>query len=232
MSDSGVISNIVEIKNSTFGNNGYNCLEIGLQGDVLPKEITIENCQFTGTFSNNAISIFGTQNDALITIKNCTFANVSNVLRISNRSNAKNVKIIFDGCSVTKWETTPEYAGMILCQDYTSTAAKVDENCLFGNDENLVPKIAIAIKNCTGPNGPISFESEESVIGTKDASTQLLYVYRDKGSPKLLEYNDNNLLCFPMLVCGDLPDPIPSRIVATAEPVSGIPDNPPLIPGF
>ena len=86
----------VIFKDMTFdSSNVYNGIEIGLSNSAatLPKNIIFENCKFTGTFSNNAILIFATQDNAIITLSNCQFDKVSNVLRLSNRTNAKNVTV-------------------------------------------------------------------------------------------------------------------------------------------
>ena len=47
----------------------------------------VENLDFNATLSNNAILIFGTQNNAYIQIKNCHFSDVSNCVRLSNKIN-------------------------------------------------------------------------------------------------------------------------------------------------
>lgn len=186
--------NNIIIENATFNNTGYNCLEIGLGGTILPNNVTIQNCNFSGTFSNNAISIFGTQNNAEINIIGCHFTSVSNVLRLSNRGNATGVTVTFKDCIIEKWETNPNYAGMILCQDYTSTKSKVDTNNLFAPN-----KISITIIDCDGPNGAIYFDNDhpETVSGSKDTN-QLIYVYRDKASPKLLDYDVEK---YPTIIC-------------------------------
>lgn len=52
----------------------YNGIEIGLASNsVLPKNILFDNCKFQGEFSNNAILVFGTQDNAIITLNNCYF---------------------------------------------------------------------------------------------------------------------------------------------------------------
>lgn len=145
---------------------GYNALEIGLSATECPKRIDIENCNFEGTMSNNAILIFGTADNAVINIKNCHFATVSNCLRLSNKLNAKNVVVNVTDCSVDQWETTPEYAGFLLCQDYTSgSAEKEKENNLFGDG-----KITVNFTNLMYKGKKVTDES----------SMQVTYVYGNK----------------------------------------------------
>ena len=168
----------VEIKDMLFGDNfsGYNGIEIGLNGtNNLPEEIIIENCQFKGTLSNNAISIFETSDNATITIKNCTFDKVSNVIRLSNKTNATGVKVIIEGGKCSIWEQG-EYAGMIIMQDYTSTSAEeVTTNNLFSPE-----KLSIEINNFEGPNGMIEPAEKLSDIMCTHDNAQIAYVYADK----------------------------------------------------
>ena len=173
-------SKYVNIKNCTMlsDSNCYNAIEIGLNGEVLAKSILIDNCVFDGSCSNNAISIFGTENNVVININNCEFNNVSNVLRLSNRTNANNITINITNCKCNSWVTSPiEYTGMILCQDYTSTSASaVKENNLFAPS-----KITINICNFILPNGQkLSMpENMSDICGSKN-DNQILYVYADK----------------------------------------------------
>lgn len=173
-------SDEVVIDSSTFGQTGYNCIEIGLN-NTAPKKITISGIDFTGALTNNAISIFDTANDAIVEIKNCTFDSVSNAIRLSNRSNVKCTLNITD-CHVEKWETeNPTYAGMLLFQDYTSTTeeqSRTDNR--FGPD-----KITVNITNCThgSEKTKIVIPAEGSlkdICATGNATTQILYVYSGK----------------------------------------------------
>ena len=179
----------VSIKDATFDatSSAYNAIEIGLNSAVstLPKSVLIENCKFKGALSNNAILVFATQDNAVININNCAFENVSNVLRLSNRTNAKNITVNVTNCTVNKWEEKPEYAGFLICEDYTSTtAASAEENNLFGDG-----KITVNFINLVGPNGKVTAPSDMSTVcGSRDAN-QLVYVYRDKSG--LVPYNES-----------------------------------------
>ena len=153
----------------------YNCLEVSLSGNA-PKNVLIENVRFEGHFTNNAISVFATKEDAVVTIRNCHFADVSNVLRLSNKTNAK-CTFNIENCTVDKWETRDEYRGLVICQDYTSMGK-----------ENLFKKVTINITNVTGPNGKIVAKPMEEICGTKDEN-QLVYVYID-GHDSSEPYNE------------------------------------------
>ena len=159
----------VTIKGVTYDSTvtGYNALEIGLSAAECPKYINIEDCNFEGTMSNNAISIFGTANNAVINIKNCKFGTQSNVLRLSNKLNSNNVVVNVTDCSVKQWEETQkDYAGFLLCQDYTSESDdKEKENNLFGNG-----KITVNFTNLYHKG-----------VKVMDETNQVTYVYYNKG---------------------------------------------------
>jgi hypothetical protein len=147
--------------------SAYNGVDVGLTYG-LAKSVTIDNVDFDGHFVNNAISVYAMANNGVITISNCHFADVSNVLRLSNRTNCKyTVNLI--NCTFDKW-TTGEYSGMILLQDYTSTSAEQ------ANTDNQFAKININIQNCIGPNGKITPIDLSTVCGTK-LDTQLIYMW-------------------------------------------------------
>ena len=159
----------VNIKNNTFSANGYNSIEIGLKSGYAEK-ITIANCDFSSTCSNNAINIFATADNCVVNIENCHFAKVSNMLRISNQTNV-HCTINIKDCVVDAWETEEvEYTGAVLCQDSTTKG----EGNLFGDG-----KIKINFFNLTGPNGVVKGVLPEDVCGTKNEK-QLVYVYTDK----------------------------------------------------
>ena len=134
-------SDYIVFRDMTFNSNDvYNGIEIGLNSSKLPKYVLFDNCKFEGTFTNNPIMVFGTADDAIINIQNCSFDKVSNILRLSNKANTKCV-VNISNCSVNQLETNPEYTGAILCQDYTSKGEEVANN-LFSPE-----KITINFKN-------------------------------------------------------------------------------------
>ena len=165
----------VIFKDMTFdSSNVYNGIEIGLStsATTLPKNVIFENCKFTGTFSNNAILIFATQDNAIITLSNCQFDKVSNLLRLSNRTNAKNITVNVVNCSVAQWDTN-QYAGFLICQDYTSSASDVETNNLFGDN-----KINVNFINLMHKGSKVLPADISSVCGTGTVD-QVAYVYTD-----------------------------------------------------
>ena len=173
----------VSITDSTLNQTGYNAIEIGLNASVEPpKSVLIDGVKFNGALTNNAISIFGTADDAVVTISNCDFTQISNALRISNRTNTK-VTINLINCNFGTWESG-QYGGPILCQDYTSqNAGEVASANRFSPD-----KVTINMINCKHNGTPITFDDPATVCGTGDAN-QLLYVYADKGGG-LIAYDE------------------------------------------
>ena len=175
----------VVFKDMTFNsNNVYNGIEIGLNSEKLPKNILFENCKFEGTFLNNAILVFGTQNNATITLSNCSFDKLSNALRLSNKSNASGVTVNIINCSVNQWEeTNKEFGGFLICEDYTSDASSVDSNNLFGDG-----KITINFMNLIHKGEKVIYSNASRCCGTKDEN-QVVYVYADNVG--FVNYSEN-----------------------------------------
>lgn len=167
----------VTLTNVKFNDNvnGYNGFEIGLSSDALPKYVNIKDCDFGGKLTNNAILIFGTQDNAVINIENCHFGRISNALRISNKTNATNVTINVKNCSVDEWDTRKEWEGFMICEDYTSgTVALEQSNNLFASS-----KITVNFTNLTHKGEKI----------TADYKGQLCYVWYDNGNKKETDKN-------------------------------------------
>ena len=163
----------VEVTDSEIGQRGYNSFEIGLKNSA-PKHVVIEGVNFAGTLSNNAILIFAHQENAEILIKDCVFEECSNPLRISNRLNVP-ANITLENCSFKKWETnSPEYAGAILFQDYTSKTVKE------AVEANRFANLTVTMKNCTAPDGSvIKPENVAEVLGT--GANQIAYIFTKEG---------------------------------------------------
>lgn len=153
----------------------YNGIEIGLASNsVLPKNILFDNCKFQGEFSNNAILVFGTQDNAIITLNNCYFEKISNALRLSNKSNASGVVVNINNCTVDQWETRAPWQGFLICEDYTNkTEEEVNANNLFGDD-----KITVNFNNLVHAGVKINPADPASVCGTKNES-QVVMVCQD-----------------------------------------------------
>lgn len=153
----------------------YNGIEIGLASNsVLPKNILFDNCKFQGEFSNNAILVFGTQDNAIITLNNCYFEKISNALRLSNKSNASGVVVNINNCTVDQWETGAPWQGFLICEDYTNkTEEEVNANNLFGDG-----KITVNFNNLVHAGVKINPADPASVCGTKNES-QVVMVCQD-----------------------------------------------------
>lgn len=164
-------SDYIVFRDMTFNSNDvYNGIEIGLNSSKLPKYVLFDNCKFEGTFTNNPIIVFGTADDAIINIQNCSFDKVSNILRLSNKANTKCV-VNISNCSVNQLDTNPEYTGAILCQDYTSKGEEVANN-LFSPE-----KITINFKN-------FNVADKELVMPTNvqdlfEGPDKMIYLYND-----------------------------------------------------
>lgn len=153
----------------------YNGIEIGLASNsVLPKNILFDNCKFQGEFSNNAILVFGTQDNAIITLNNCYFEKINNALRLSNKSNASGVVVNINNCTVDQWETRAPWQGFLICEDYTNkTEEEVNANNLFGDG-----KITVNFNNLVHAGVKINPADPASVCGTKNES-QVVMVCQD-----------------------------------------------------
>ena len=153
----------------------YNGIEISLASNsVLPKNILFDNCKFQGEFSNNAILVFGTQDNAIITLNNCYFEKISNALRLSNKSNASGVVVNINNCTVDQWETRAPWQGFLICEDYTNkTEEEVNANNLFGDG-----KITVNFNNLVHAGVKINPADPASVCGTKNES-QVVMVCQD-----------------------------------------------------
>lgn len=170
-------SNYVTIKDLTFTESAscYNCIEVGLNGETLPKNVLIDSCTFKGNLSNVAILVFGTQDNAVININNCKFETVSNMLRLSNRTNAKNVVVNITNCDINKWDSDPQWVGGIIMQDYTSkTVEDYMNNNLFGDD-----KITINIVNCTHAGQKIVAGDPIEQFGSTNVEKQVAFIWSE-----------------------------------------------------
>ena len=176
-------SEYVKITKSSFAQTGYNAVEVGLQ--TAPKNVIIDGLDFTAPLSNNAILIFQHQDDAVITISNCHFADVSNAVRISNKLN-KRATVNIINCTVDKWDTRPEWAGFLIMQDYSSGSQEAEEtNNLFAPD-----KLTINFINVVGPDGKVIKPTNlAEVCGTSDAN-QIIYVWNSVGGT--IPYGDGS----------------------------------------
>lgn len=150
----------VIIRDCDFSQSGYNCVEVGLSATA-PKTVVIENCKF-GDLTNNAISVFSTQNNATITVKNCELGNISQLLRISNRDNVSHLTINVVNVNI-KGIDAGVNGQFLLGQDYTAaTADAAEADNRFGTD-----KVTVNLSNVT-------------IGGELVTDTGIFMVYRDK----------------------------------------------------
>lgn len=154
-----------------FNATAYNAIEIGLNS--LPTSVIIRNVVFDKPLANNAISVFGMQEGGTILIENCTFKDVSNCIRLSNKTNT-HYSVIVRNCTCAKHDNESEYAGIICMQDYTSkTAEDADTNKQFSliniEIENFVDFGEKLVQN----------EKLGLAYGVADKDKQAYYVYYD-----------------------------------------------------
>ena len=177
----------VRITDSIITASGYNAINIGDR--KAPKSVVIDNVQFLGDYRNNTISIYGTKDNAVVTISNCVFKKSSNPLRIFNETNTK-LTVNLINCVFEQWEeTTAEYAGPIICEDaFTKSEFTKEELATEEGKAAAIAKereynryspekVTINMINCTYKGKLIKFDDLASVAGTKDINTQLIYVY-------------------------------------------------------
>ena len=148
---------VVDIKNVTVDKDTettvYNMFE-GAQStnenydglrELNANKINIDNPSLT----HNVINVYTPADDAVITIKDSKFnlnANNSNVIRLANYLNAKNVVVNFENIEWTYEEGTPEgadwgYAGLALYQPSNNDHA-------LNGDYTEISTWTINVKNC------------------------------------------------------------------------------------
>lgn len=174
----------------------WNAIEVGLNST--PSNIDIENVTLKSA-KNNGILLFKTQDNAVINIKNVDFGEqVSNAIRISNYSNAKNVTINIEDCKVGRWDDGKEgapsypstlYAGFFIFEDYCqdhNTVEKAKEANLFGPD-----KIKIHIKNLTVGGLPYKPEDVTTLLGGGyEGGDRFGYISYDHANYTQIEYDE------------------------------------------
>ena len=174
----------------------WNAIEVGLNSS--PSNVDIENVTLKSA-KNNGILLFNTQDNAVINIKNVDFGEqVSNAIRISNHSNAKNVTINIEDCKVGRWDDGKEgapsypstlYAGFFIFEDYCqdhNTVEKAKEANLFGPD-----KIKIHIKNLTVGGKPYKPADVTTLLGGGyKGGDRFGYIFYDYANNTQIEYDE------------------------------------------
>ncbi|MDY2700425.1 MAG: hypothetical protein SOV61_12880, partial [Lachnospiraceae bacterium] len=149
----------VTIRDCDFSQTGYNCVEIGLS-KTAPRLVTIDNCTF-GDASNNSILVFATQNNAVINVTNCKFGRISDMIRLSNRTNATGIVLNIVNCEIEALDANKEWP-LVLCEDYL--AATGDE--VKAANRFAPEKITINIINTKVGGQLVTLPEDMSVMGT------------------------------------------------------------------
>ena len=143
--------------------SGYNCLEINLSQKNLAKKVVVEDCYF-GNMTNNAILIFGMQEDGEVIIRNCKFdlATGGEAVRISNSGNAKHFTVTCENCtykyvSPAHSPNNSKWLGFILFEDHNKT--EVLEKPFAGLTINM-KNIFRGTEKCVAPNIGANDESQ------------------------------------------------------------------------
>ena len=121
---------VVEVKGSEFKGKAYNSIAIGQT--VAPRKVTIEGVDFSGVITNNAISLFQWVDGAEMVIRNCHFAKVSNILRLGLATGGK-LTVKFIDCVVDEWDSAPDYAAAVCCQDPTDNFEEAVARNIFAD---------------------------------------------------------------------------------------------------
>lgn len=151
--------------------NAYNGLEIAKSKSV-PNSVTIDNVRFGGKLTNDGICIYGMEDGGVVTISNCYFKDLYNIIKICNRTNTTWTLNLIN-CVCDKWEVG-EYGGAIHLHDTISTSVEeADELNMFSN-------LTINIQNLTKPDGTklVKPENIADICGTHN-SNQIIYMWDD-----------------------------------------------------
>ena len=176
----------VTIKDCEFNTSGiYNTIYIDNTPNL--NSVLIDNVAFNTANRNNAITVGSTLPNAMINIEKCTFNEVSNAVRLFNRTNATGVSLSVKDCTCHKWETTPQYAGFFIFEDLSATADAAIANNVFGPS-----KVTVTCDNVTGPHGKLMFASpiDGAYQGSTANPNQAYYVYYHKGG--MIPYGDGS----------------------------------------
>lgn len=134
---------------------------------VIMKNVVCENPDLT----HNVMNIYTPADDAYIEISNCSFdinVDTTNVLRLSNIGNAKNVRVVFNNVdwtyeNVNATDEDFKYAGLVLFQAYGA-----DQSAQ--GDLSALKTWKFVFKNCRYDGKKVS----ENKLGAHD---QVLYTY-------------------------------------------------------
>ena len=156
----------VTINGVDYRQTGYNAIEVGL--NTQPKSVIIDSVDVDVAMSNNAFNIFGCQKDGVVTISNCHVKQCSNPIRVSNVLNVPfTINVV--NCKFDKWDTNPEWQGMMIFQDHNAHSAQE------ALERKALAKINVNLINCIGPDGQKIEGNAEQL-----ANNNIIYVWNEQ----------------------------------------------------
>lgn len=155
----------VTINGVDYRQTGYNAIEVGL--NTQPKSVIIDSVDVDVAMNNNAFNIFGCQKDGVVTISNCHVKQCSNPIRVSNVLNVPfTINVV--NCKFDKWDTNPEWQGMMIFQDHNAHSAQE------ALERKAFAKINVNLINCIGPDGQKIEGNAEQL-----ANNNIIYVWNE-----------------------------------------------------
>lgn len=179
------------VEDTTFTGQTYNTIMTGQRTTEYLKELTIKNCNFDEDCKHVNVWFGGYQDNAKLSISNCSFKTCEQFLCIGDYSGADNhLTVVLDNVSIDTYEKTEggQYSGIIICDDRIATS---EEDFIA---KNPFSKITIYLNNCKA--GGVDLTAENFKMGTGGID-QLLYVYCAK-TRKTYSYADYKAL-FPIV---------------------------------
>jgi len=177
------------IKDTTFTGDTYNTLMTGQRTTGFLKELTIENCVFDENCKHINIWFAGFQDNAVLTIKNCTFKTCEQFLCISDHQGAvaNNLTVNIENVTIQNYEVGDAYEGIMLVDDRVCTSEAQLRSV------NPFSKVKINLKNVTA--GGVKLTQANFGIGTGTTGQQLYYYSKSGGG--VYPYNETNASLFP-----------------------------------
>ncbi len=185
------------VKDTTFTGQTYNTIMTGQRTTEYLKEFTIENCVFDEDCKHVNVWFGGYQDNATLTISNCTVKTCEQFLCIGDYSGADNhLDVVLNNVTIDAYEKGEgdQYSGIIICDDRIATS---EEDFIT---KNPFSKIMIYLNNCKA--GGVDLTAENFKMGTGGVD-QLLYVYCAKAR-KTYSYAEYKALFPTVYVNGQL----------------------------
>lgn len=152
------------------------------------KRFTAKNVNVNGVnLQHNVFNFYNPEDDAEITVKDSTFdLNVknSNVMRLSNLKNSKNVKVTFENVNWT-YETIGgtdadfEWAGLVLFQPF-------GKDLSYTGDNSAISTWTFTFKNC-------KYNGQKVTENDFKGHSQAIYFYDMNKSKKVSELTEEGL---------------------------------------